>query len=104
MTEPFYTDGHSCHFCITYVYDGYEDKEKTKRHWLSDCRPDLVEHEIGDTCTWAYRRVDMTNVVTGKTIEALPENYTCYAYLDESKPGEKTWTMEHKHFHKDGPM
>lgn len=26
-----------------------------ERHWLSDCRPDLVEHEEGPLCTWAHR-------------------------------------------------
>ena len=95
-----YDDGwHTCHFCGEYVKEGYEDKEKTKRHFLSDCRPDLVEHEIGDLCTWSYLRKPEfnTNKITG-----LPhsESDLCYAYQDP----DRKWTDEHKYFYKDGPM
>jgi hypothetical protein len=79
---------HTCHFCGDLVKDGKD--AKGERHWLSDCRPDLVEHEIGDTCTWAYKRAQMGR-----------ENETCYAYQDRDT---NKWTNEHKHFYKDGPM
>ena len=46
------------------------------RHWLSDCRPDLVQHEPGELCTWPWQD-------------------DCYAY-DENH--------EHVVFYKDGPM
>lgn len=79
---------HTCHFCGTFVKDGYEDKEKTKRHYLSDCRPDLVEHEPGETCTWA-----------GDTYNSNGQN--CYAYQERDT---QKWGDEHKHFYSDGPM
>lgn len=41
---------HGCHFCGTTVRGGYE--VDGTRHWLSDCRPDLTEHEPGELCTW----------------------------------------------------
>lgn len=80
---------HQCHFCGEWVKDGKE--ANGKRHWLSDCRPDLVKHEIGDVCTWAFRREDLHNV----------ENTTCYAYQDHDT---HKWTDKHEHFYKDGPM
>lgn len=85
-----------CHFCgTTTCTNGYEWNDK--RHWLSDCRPDLVEHAIGDKCTWFYRRKPL--IKDGEVIEeALPENQTCYAYQEG-----KTWTNEHTHFYPDGP-
>lgn len=87
---------HTCHFCGTSVNQkGYEGNGE--RHFLSDCRPDLVEHEIGDICTWAFRRKDI-NLEGLATI--FPENYICYAYEDK----EGNWTSEHIHFYKDGPM
>jgi hypothetical protein len=67
---------HTCHFCGTYVKDGLENDGT--RHWLSDCRPDLVEHEPGPACTWPYR----------------PGPNNCYAYKDEA----------HTTFYPDGPM
>ena len=94
MSEP-----HPCHFCGTDVIDGYEPVysndppcKKPVRHWLSDCRPDLVKHEIGPDCTWAYRR-------------ELPdydgdERLNCYGY-QEGVNGP--WTDEHIHFYEDGP-
>ncbi len=96
---------HTCHFCGQEVKDGYEDEAKTKRHWLSDCRPDLVEHEIGEICTWAYRR-DPTYNINPHTQEPYPENSTCYAYqsTEESPPYKTIWTNEHTHFYPDGPM
>ena len=74
---------HNCHFCGDYVSDGKDSKGN--RHWLSDCRPDLVEHEIGELCTW--------HNVEGQVRD-------CYAYQDDNFK----WTDEHTHFYKDGPM
>lgn len=74
----------TCHFCGTYTYDGYEI-DGTTRHFLSDCRPDLVEHEPGELCTWPNR-------ITG---------YKCYAYQNRET---LEWTNEHIHFYKDGPL
>jgi hypothetical protein len=40
-------DNHKCHFCGTELYhDSYEDDAKAKRHFLSDCRPDLIEERV----------------------------------------------------------
>lgn len=80
---------HACHFCGDLVKDGKEPNGT--RHYLSDCRPDLTPHEIGDTCTWAYRRDQ----------KIFKESETCYAYQnhDTSK-----WTNQHIHFYPDGPM
>lgn len=86
---------HQCHFCSEYVKNGLESNGK--RHYLSDCRPDLVEHEIGDTCTWAYTR-------TMEEKYQREEKYTCYAYQETDAVGQKDWTDEHVHFYKDGPM
>lgn len=80
------TNWHQCHFCGEYVKDGKDPEGK--RHWLSDCRPDLVEHEIGPLCTWHDKRTET-------------EPYPCYAYQDRET---RDWTNEHKHFYKDGPM
>jgi hypothetical protein len=106
---------HNCHFCGTWVKDGYEtihEKVKVKdvsgdrgipsarssnsfgtqwistkkRHWLSDCRPDLVEHDPGETCTW-------------HNCKDLEQD--CYAYQDRHT---LKWSTEHKHFYTDGPM
>jgi hypothetical protein len=87
-------DYHQCHFCGEYVKDGKDIKGE--RHYLSDCRPDLVEHEIGETCTWAFRR--NPNLFPA---ERLIENQTCYAYQNLET---LEWTNEHVHFYKDGPM
>ncbi len=97
---------HTCHFCGTYVKDGYEDvaKSSDKRHFLSDCRPDLVEHEIGSTCTWAYRRMYFIEPdINGRR---YIEKECCYAYESNGEPPNyaRVWTNEHKHFYKDGPM
>jgi len=84
---------HQCHFCGTWVDEGYEHDVNAfdadgnrKRHWLSDCRPDLVEHEPGELCTW--------HGIGGKQAD-------CYAYQDRET---NKWTKEHTHFYKDGPM
>lgn len=76
---------HQCHFCGDLVRDGLGSKGE--RHWLSDCRPDLVAHEPGDTCTWSH-----LNVIGERD---------CYAYLNQD---EDKWTDDHKYFYKDGPM
>lgn len=47
---------HICHYCgEDLTHNSYEVGDNTKRHWLSDCRPDLLPHEKGETCTWAYK-------------------------------------------------
>lgn len=78
------SDWHTCHFCGEDVKDGLDPKGK--RHWLSDCRPDLVKHEIGDTCTWPERPA---------------ETHNCYAYQEH---WSLVWGDEHIHFYEDGPM
>lgn len=90
---------HTCHFCGENVNkEGYTFKNE--RHFLSDCRPDLVEHEIGETCTWSFRRKPEFKRMKDET-EDFPENGTCYAYQD---PDSREWTNEHVHFYPDGPM
>jgi len=74
-----------------------------KRHWLSDCRPDLVKHEIGPKCTW--------RLSTGEPLrDGARDNETCYAYQTfgflgaDAKPQYgQVWTTEHVHFYQDGP-
>lgn len=78
-------DWHHCHFCGADVKDGKD--LKGNRHWLSDCRPDLVEHVPGEACTW-------------HNIETV-EDKNCYAYQDRDT---RKWGTEHKHFYEDGPM
>lgn len=80
-TEPDY---HNCHFCGEYVANGYTTSNE--RHFLSDCRPDLVQHEPGPTCTWQGDK-------------QLKKN--CYAFQDRDT---SKWTDEHKHFDQDGAM
>jgi hypothetical protein len=77
---------HQCHFCGGWVLDGKSTEDGT-RHWLSDCRPDLVEHEPGELCTWHN-----LTTINGKN---------CYAYQDGYNG---PWGDEHKHFYPDGPM
>lgn len=84
-------DYHNCYFCGTFVYNGYEGNGT--RHWLSDCRPDLVEHEIGMACTW-----------WGVDGGVVGDHANCYAYQDRSGPMPWPWTDEHEHFDTDGPM
>lgn len=37
-------DMHRCPACgIDLYHDSFEDDASTRRHWMSDCRPDLVE-------------------------------------------------------------
>lgn len=82
--------GNTCHFCGTFVVNGYEiGPNRRNRHWLSDCRPDLVEHEPGELCTWH-----------NANIEHRPD---CYAYQNHHSK-DREWTTEHKYFYKDGPM
>ena len=50
---PVFDTRHVCHFCGTPVQD---DREYSGApHSAKDCRPDLFEHEFGDTCTWGDR-------------------------------------------------
>ena len=115
------SEPHPCHFCGTWVTDGYESVtervvvrdysgdrgvpssplikpgqhwlRRAVRHWLSDCRPDLVQHEIGPLCTWwGQKYADGSGPV-----------HECYAYQDDSLP-VRPWTRDHTHFYPDGPM
>lgn len=53
MERPDPLDGtHHCHFCGTLLRNGVELAAPHKRHWLSDCRPDLTAHILGALCTW----------------------------------------------------
>jgi hypothetical protein len=50
-------DRHYCHFCgDSLTHDDYDSGGNL--HDAKFCRPDLFEHEIGDTCTrpgvWCY--------------------------------------------------
>lgn len=87
-------DGPSqCHFCGEYVNDGLDPKGE--RHWLSDCRPDLVQHEVGPLCTWPPYEPPNEDLN-----DKLPSP-NCYAYrVRESNE----WGTEHTHFYPDGPM
>lgn len=92
-------DWHTCHFCGEAVNkEGYSSGGI--RHFLSDCRPDLVEHEISSLCTWSYRRLPLI-MHDGSILEPIPEEFTCYAYEERFT---LEWTKEHKHFYPDGPM
>jgi len=79
-------DCHQCCLCGTYVLNGYETDGA--RHWLSDCRPDLVKHDPGKVCTWHG---------LGQYIPP----YDCYAYQDK---WTLEWTADHNHFYEDGPI
>jgi len=71
-------EGNTCHFCGTFVVNGYEiGLNRRNRHWLSDCRPDLVEHEPGELCTW--------HGITPN----LPYGADCYAYQNDDT---REWT------------
>lgn len=86
-------DFHNCHFCGEYVANGYD--VAGARHWLSDCRPDLVEHEPDpDKCSWWYKK------------DRESEGPYCYAFQKrEGLPYSKwEWTDEHIHFDEDGPL
>lgn len=76
----------SCHFCGELVKDGVNPQGES--HWLSDCRPDLVEHDPGMTCTWPPE-------------SGYAPDYNCYAHQNRDT---REWEPGHKHFYKDGPM
>lgn len=76
---------HTCYFCGENLTHDSHDPQGN-RHWLSDCRPDLTEHEPGPLCTWPHREA--------------PDN--CYAYESHFNPG--MWTDKHVNFYVDGPM
>lgn len=84
-------DRHDCPACGTGLHHNSTDYSG-KRHWLSDCRPDLVEHEVGPLCTW-WGLADRT---LGDKL--VPD---CFAYQD---PQTREWTDRHVHFSPDGPM
>lgn len=87
---------HTCHFCGEYVNkEGFDPRRE--RHYLSDCRPDLVEHEIGETCTWS---IYAPAFAESHGLKPKPQEDTCYAYQDR----DQKWTKEHIHFYPDGPM
>lgn len=97
---------HTCHFCGTDTWNGYEDRMKTKRHWLSDCRPDLVEHPVGPLCTWTLLPYDTRDPqwFTDEQTDNFNKDQDrpgCYAYQDSSS---LVWTTEHTHFYPNGPM
>lgn len=83
---------HQCHFCGEWVVNGIECRTGD-RHWLSDCRPDLVHHEPGPLCTWHAFAPG-----SGKFFRS--ENFDCYAYQDL---WTQEWTEDHAHFYEDGP-
>lgn len=88
-------DTHTCHFCGAGLdHESYEAQGGGlyERHWLSDCRPDLVAHEPGPLCTWPDDPESNQYRDPG-----------CYAYQDNDAPG-RPWTKEHTHFYNDGPM
>lgn len=94
--QPDYTqpepveNWHRCHFCGTEINNGVE--VGGRRHWLSDCRPDLVEHEEGELCTAPE---------TPELMEISGYQPWCYAYQDRYTG---VWTSDHVHFYTDGPM
>lgn len=95
---------HTCHFCGTDTWNGYEDRMKTKRHWLSDCRPDLVEHPVGPLCTWPLMEYDGTSTWTREQTDKYNKEMGrpgCYAYQDL---GSMVWTPDHIHFYPNRPM
>lgn len=83
-------DYHNCHFCGELVANGYGTNNE--RHWLSDCRPDLVQHEPGPTCTWHG---------CGPYADGSTRKHDCYAFQDHDT---QKWGDEHKHFYEDGAM
>jgi hypothetical protein len=95
MTD--YDGWHCCHFCGELVKDGYDSNGN--KHFLSDCRPDLVKHEIGPTCTWHIYTEEQTKL-HGNKWEAKPQEQTCYGYQDH---WNQKWTDKHEHFYTDGP-
>lgn len=85
--KPYFRgESHQCHFCGTHILRGWE--HNGERHYLSDCRPDLVQHEIGELCTWH-----------GMPERSQPDD--CYAYQNRDT---NKWGDEHIHFYNDGPM
>jgi hypothetical protein len=96
---------HHCHFCGEHVEDGKDPKGN--RHWLSDCRPDLVKHEPGELCTWSYMLGDKCTCGSSDDEHLefcalrTPDNKSCYAYMNNDT---RKWGDEHKHFYEDGPM
>lgn len=84
---------HQCHFCGADVdKDGMETDGHghLKRHFLSDCRPDLVQHEPGELCTWPF--------IAERNQYREPG---CYAFQDRDT---NEWGAEHIHFYPDGAM
>lgn len=94
-------EAHQCHFCGTFVKNGleydvdaFDEQGNRKRHWLSDCRPDLVEHEIGPLCTWPAYEGEYAY------LNEQDNRPGCYAYTN----GDGEITTDHIHFYPDGPM
>ena len=93
---------HRCHFCGEDL-DHESFVSGGRRHWLSDCRPDLVEHEPGSLCTWPLMGYGTTSW-TDAQVDEFNEKHgrpSCYAYEDRET---REWGTEHIHFYRDGPM
>lgn len=110
---------HKCHFCgsdLTHNSFSSERDPETgiwglRRHWLSDCRADLVEHAIGSDCTWSFITEEFLEKLRHEGKDVLLEMYQkhpkCYAYEysgGSENSYKSVWTDQHIHFHKDGPM
>ena len=92
---------HTCHFCGTWTDEkGYESNGN--RHYLSDCRPDLVQHEVGPYCTWL--RMTYGGTWSNEKVDQYNEENNlpnCYAYQNNET---HEWTAEHQFFYPDKPM
>lgn len=62
---------------------------------LADCRPDLVEHEVGPDCTWWQSYLLFQETGDGKKYVST-EASSCYAYQN---PDTREWGKEHKYFY-----
>ena len=75
-----------CHFC------GDEDSP----HMLADCRPDLVEHEVGPDCTWWTSWQLYLETGDEKKYGVTSIEQSCYAYQN---PLTLEAGTEHKYFY-----
>lgn len=65
-------DSHTCYFCGAYLdHESYDTDGNL--HDVAFCRPDLVEHEPGPTCTWAF--LDPPNCYWDHVNNRLKENW-----------------------------
>lgn len=70
------------------------------RHFLGDCRPDLVFHEEGPLCTWPLISLPNDPAMEAK-LNAENHRPHCYAYMEMDT---RVWTTSHSHFYINGPM